>query len=92
MTFPETLSRVVAMLEGLASPLFVPGRAAPPTAQTIMGWLTVDDVREYEEFCRSGPGATSTRPSPTWRYRSGTVAMISSTRDRMSRRSSPKLR
>ena len=49
--FPETLVRVVEMLEETGVTFVVPGRATPPTAQTILGWLTVDDVREYAEFC-----------------------------------------
>ena len=50
--FPDTLARVVEMLEETGVTFVVPGRAAPPMAQTILGWLTVDDVREYAEFCR----------------------------------------
>ena len=40
------------MLEETGVTFVVPGRATPPTAQTILGWLTVDDVRVYAAFCR----------------------------------------
>ncbi len=50
--FPETLVRVAEMLEATGVTFVVPGRATPPTAHTMLGWLTVDDVREYAAFCR----------------------------------------
>ncbi len=40
------------MLEETGVTFVVPGRATPPTTQSILEWLTVDDVREYAEFCR----------------------------------------
>ena len=40
------------MLEEAGVTFVVPWRATPPTDQSILGWLTVDDVREYAEFCR----------------------------------------
>ena len=49
---PETLAQVVAVLEQAGVTFVLPGRAAPPTEQTILGWFTVDDVREYAAFCR----------------------------------------
>ena len=49
---PETLEKVVTALEEAGVTFVLPGRAAPPTAQTILDWLTVDDVREYAAFCR----------------------------------------
>ena len=50
--FPDTLARVVEMLEETGVTFVVPGHATPPTDDTLLGWLTVDDVREYAEFCR----------------------------------------
>ena len=52
VALPDTLDAVVAALERAAVTFVLPGRAAPPTQQTILGWLTVDDVREYAAFCR----------------------------------------
>ena len=52
LALPETLERAAALLESEGVTFIVPGRAAPPTEQTILGWLTVDDVREYAAFCR----------------------------------------
>ncbi len=49
---PDTLDEVVATLERAGVTFVLPGRAAPPTRQTILAWLTVDDVREYAAFCR----------------------------------------
>ena len=49
---PKTLEQVVAMLERAGVTFVLPGRADPPTKQTLLGWLTVDDVREYAVFCR----------------------------------------
>lgn len=52
VALPETLAQVVATLERAGVTFVLPGRAAPPFEQTILGWLTVDDVREYAAFCR----------------------------------------
>ncbi|MCY4601865.1 MAG: PQQ-binding-like beta-propeller repeat protein [Acidobacteria bacterium] len=52
VALPETLDQVVATLERAGVTFVVPGRAAPPFQQTILGWFTVDDVREYAVFCR----------------------------------------
>ena len=52
LALPETLDQAVATLEQAAVAFVVPGRAAPPTDQTILRWLNVDDVREYAAFCR----------------------------------------
>ena len=49
---PETLERAVAALDEAGVTFVLPGRAAPPFQQTILAWLTVDDVREYAVFCR----------------------------------------
>ena len=50
---PDTLDQVAATLERADVTYVLPGRAAPPTQQTILAWLTVDDVREYAAFCRA---------------------------------------
>ena len=52
VALPETLAQAVATLEQAGVTFVLPGRAAPPTEQTILGWLTVEDVREYAAFCR----------------------------------------
>ncbi len=52
LALPETLEQVVEVLEQAGVTFVLPGRAAPPSEQTILGWLTVDDVRDYAVFCR----------------------------------------
>ena len=52
VALPETLEQVVTTLEQAGVTFVLPGRAAPPFQQTILGWLTVDDVRQYAVFCR----------------------------------------
>ena len=52
VALPETLDQVVTTLEQAGVTFVLPGRAAPPFQQTILGWLTVDDVRGYAVFCR----------------------------------------
>ena len=52
VALPETLDQVVEALEQAGVTFVLPGRAAPPFQQTILGWLTVDDVRQYAVFCR----------------------------------------
>ena len=49
---PDTLTRVAEILEETGVTFVLPGRASPPTPQTLLGWFTVDDVREYASFCR----------------------------------------
>ena len=50
---PATLDQVAATLERAGVTYVLPGRAAPPSQQTILAWFTVDDVREYAAFCRA---------------------------------------
>ena len=52
LALPATLDQVVTALERAGVTFVLPGRATPPFQQTILGWLTVDDVREYADFCR----------------------------------------
>ena len=86
---PDTLDAAAAALERADVTFVLPGRAAPPTRQTILAWLTVDDVREYAAFCRylletvrdrlPRGVAASTTSSPTSRCRNATAATICST-------------
>ena len=50
---PDTLDAAAAALERADVTFVLPGRATPPSQQTILAWLTVDDVREYAAFCRT---------------------------------------
>ena len=52
LALPATLERAVTALEQAGVTFVLPGRAAPPFEQTILAWFTVDDVREYADFCR----------------------------------------